>query len=78
VLCLGPLEAAASAMVHKDNVLPFFNVELPLPVYDFYVAIATVALFLPVVVVIHHIGLLVTLPFRAAPSQPKEANKKAD
>ena len=46
--------------------------------YDFYVAIATVALFLPVVVVIHHIGLLVTLPFRAAPSQPKEANKKAD
>ena len=29
MLCLGPLEAAASAMVHKDNVLPFFNVELP-------------------------------------------------
>ena len=39
----------------RSHVLPFFEVELPFPVYDLCVAVATVGLFIPLVILVHRL-----------------------
>ena len=39
----------------RSHVLPFFDVELPFPVYDLCVSVLSVGLFIPVVIVLHRL-----------------------
>ncbi len=50
----------------KDTVLGH---ELPMPLTDVYVAVATVVLFIPSVIVVHHFVALVVRRLRGAKKQ---------
>lgn len=41
----------------RSHVFPFSNTELPFPAYDLFVAVVTVALFIPVVILLHRVVL---------------------